>query len=105
MEKKGEGSDGGHHHCEGNRKRMIPFGTSDVLGDDMRAQKRIISIIQGVYERFGFSPLDTPILENACVFDGHHGEGEEILFHLQDKGSDPLVLRYDLTVPCYNCSN
>lgn len=77
----------------------IPPGTADVFGARMRLRERALHIIECVYKQFGFELLSTPILENAVVFNGHHGEGEKILFNLRDKKDVPLVLRYDLTVP------
>lgn len=84
-----------YHHLNNS----IPPGTADVLCGDMRVREHVLGIIRSVYERYGFTPQHTPILEHACVFDGHHGEGEKLLFSLTDKRGTPLVLRYDLTVP------
>lgn len=77
----------------------VPLGTADVFGARMRLRERALHIIEHVYKQFGFELLSTPVLENAVVFNGHHGEGEKILFNLRDKKDVPLVLRYDLTVP------
>lgn len=77
----------------------IPVGTSDVVGFDARVKDYVLEKIKMVYERYGFEPLYTPILENAEVFNGHHGEGEKLLFKLKDKNGTDLVLKYDSTVP------
>jgi len=77
----------------------VPPGTEDVFGARMRLRERALHIIERVYKQFGFELLSTPVLENAVVFNGHHGEGEKIIFNLRDKRNVPLVLRYDLTVP------
>lgn len=77
----------------------IPAGTSEYFGESMRLRSHTLSIIESVYRDFGFDPLQTPIIENDLVFRGHHGEGEKLLFALNDSGGNPLVLRYDLTVP------
>lgn len=86
----------GSHHASSSR---IPAGTSEVYGVEMRRRQAAIDTIRGTYEAFGFDPLHTPILEHAEVFDGHHGEGEKLLFKLTDSGGIKLVNRYDLTVP------
>lgn len=78
---------------------QISLGTSEIFGVEMRRRQAVIDTIRSVYERFGFEPLHTPILENAEVFNGHHGEGEKLLFRLQDSQGNDLVNRYDLTVP------
>lgn len=77
----------------------IPLGTVDVIGYDARIKDYVLDKIGSVYERFGFEPLYTPIIENAEVFNGHHGEGEALLFKLNDKKGEQLVLKYDSTVP------
>lgn len=80
-------------------KHDIPLGTSEIFGVDMRRRQAVIDTIRSVYETFGFEPLHTPILENAEVFNGHHGEGEKLLFTFADSQGERLVNRYDLTVP------
>ena len=80
-------------------KHDIPLGTSEIFGVDMRRRQAVIDTIRSVYETFGFEPLHTPILENAEVFNGHHGEGEKLLFTFTDSQGERLVNRYDLTVP------
>lgn len=77
----------------------IPLGTSDVKGFDARVKDYVLGKIKEVYENYGFEPLYTPIIENAEVFNGHHGEGEKLLFKLKDKQGMDLVLKYDSTVP------
>lgn len=77
----------------------IPLGTSDVIGFNARVKDYVLAKIKMVYERYGFEPLYTPIIENAEVFNGHHGEGEKLLFNLKDKQGEELVLKYDSTVP------
>jgi histidyl-tRNA synthetase len=77
----------------------IPKGTCDYIGIDMRVREFVINKIKLIYERFGFIPQDTPILEESSIFNGHHGEGENLIFHLNDSCDIELALRYDLTVP------
>lgn len=80
-------------------KNSIPIGTIDVFGQEMERRQYVLDVIRNVYELFGFEPLHTPVIEHAVVFDGHHGEGEKLLFNLEDNRGTKLVLRYDLTVP------
>lgn len=77
----------------------IPIGTADVFGFEARTKDYVLEKIKNVYEKYGFEPLYTPIIENAEVFNGHHGEGEKLLFKLFDKSGNELVLKYDSTVP------
>lgn len=80
-------------------KNSIPEGTSDFIGINARLRDYILEVVKKYYEKFGFEPLYTPMVENAEVFNGHHGEGEKLLFKLYDKLGKPLVLKYDSTVP------
>ncbi|MDQ0194460.1 histidine--tRNA ligase [Paenibacillus wynnii] len=81
------------------RELSIPAGTKDILGADMRAREFIIKVIKNNYEKFGFNPHQTPILEYWDTFRGHHGEGEKLFFHIKDTFGRELIPRYDLTVP------
>ena len=55
--------------------------------------------IQKSYEKFGFLPLDTPIIEMANVLLAKAGgETEKQIYRFQ-KGDNDLALRFDLTVP------
>lgn len=55
--------------------------------------------IQKSYEKFGFLPLDTPIIESAEVLLAKAGgETEKQIYRFQ-KGDNDLTLRFDLTVP------
>ncbi len=77
-------------------------GTRDYLPDEMILRERIISILKRVFERYGFSPLETPLLERLDVLSAKYAGGAEILketFKLKDQGDRELGLRYDLTVP------
>jgi len=62
----------------------------------------VISVLKGIFELYGFSPLETPIVERWEVLSAKYSGGEEILketFKLTDQGGRQLGLRYDLTVP------
>ncbi|WKB36307.1 ATP phosphoribosyltransferase regulatory subunit [Terrilactibacillus sp. S3-3] len=86
-------------------KLSIPDGTEDVLGIDMRIREHVIKIIKETYEKFGFNPHKTPILEYQKTFDGHHGEGEKLFFKIVDKNNNKIMPRYDLTVPFARVAN
>ena len=63
-------------------------------------------IVRGVYERYGFEPLETPAFENIETLMGKYGEeGNQLIFKIlrrgehEATGTADLALRYDLTVP------
>lgn len=55
--------------------------------------------IQRSYERFGFLPIDTPIIERADVLLAKAGGETEKQIYRFNKGDNDLALRFDLTVP------
>ena len=78
----------------------------DFLPADVRRREHVISVIKGVYERYGFEPLETPAVENIETLMGKYGEeGNQLVFKILKRGEHErtgeadLALRYDLTVP------
>lgn len=55
--------------------------------------------IQKVYERYGFLPIDTPVIESAEVLLAKAGGETEKQIYRFNKGENELALRFDLTVP------
>ncbi len=74
-------------------------GFRDYLPAQMRARQHVIDTVRGVYQSFGFEPLDTPALEYADLLMGKYGEDEKLIYHFKDHGDREVALRYDLTVP------
>jgi histidyl-tRNA synthetase len=81
-------------------------GMRDFLPEDVRRRQYVIDIVRGVYERYGFEPLETPALENIETLTGKYGdEGDKLLYKVLRRGEGEasretdLALRYDLTVP------
>ncbi len=75
-------------------------GFQDFLPDVMIERRRIILAVCRVFERFGFSPLETPALEYSDILLGKLGEdAEKLLYRFRDNGDRDVCMRYDLTVP------
>jgi histidyl-tRNA synthetase len=75
-------------------------GFRDTLPAEMSPQQAMIRTIEDTFERHGFSPLDTPVLEHAEILAGKYGEeGDKLLYRFDDRGGRPVAMRYDLTVP------
>ena len=81
-------------------------GMRDFLPEDVRKREYVIGVIKGVYERYGFEPLETPAAENIETLLGKYGEeGNQLIFKIlkrgvhEGSGEADLALRYDLTVP------
>lgn len=77
-------------------------GGYDFLPREQRIRNYINDTLRGVFEEYGYLPIETPIL---CYFDilaGKYDENNDILkeiYRLKDQGNRDLGLRYDLTVP------
>jgi histidyl-tRNA synthetase len=78
----------------------------DFLPDDVRRREYVIDVVERVYRKYGFEPLETPALENIETLTGKYGdEGAKLIFKVlrrgehEGSGETDLALRYDLTVP------
>ena len=83
-------------------KLMNAKGTRDFLPEDKILRQEIIDNLRDIFERYGFNPLQTPLLERFDVLSAKYAGGAEIMketFKLKDQGKRDLALRYDLTVP------
>lgn len=77
-------------------------GTKDYSPEEQLLRDNILAVITKYLKLYGFSPLDTPILERYETLSSKFAGGEEIIkeiFKLKDQGNRELALRYDLTVP------
>ena len=77
-------------------------GTRDLIPKEALFKDEIISKLKKIFELYGYSPLETPILERYDTLSAKYAGGSEILketFKLKDQGKRELGLRYDLTVP------
>ena len=77
-------------------------GTRDFNVEDRIIRQDILDTLRTIFEKYGFNPIETPILERLETLKMKYGGGEEILkevFKLKDQGNRELALRFDLTVP------
>lgn len=102
------------------QKPSIPKGTRDFSPVEMMRRTYIFDTIKSVFRLYGFSPLETPAMENLSTLMGKYGEeGDKLLFKILNSGdftsainagsaASPAALaskicekglRYDLTVP------
>ena len=61
--------------------------------------ERMMQILRESYSVYGFTPLDTPIIESAEVLLAKGGGETEKQIYRFSKGDSDLALRFDLTVP------
>jgi histidyl-tRNA synthetase len=83
-------------------KARLPRGLADRGPSEIAATRRMLDTIRGVYERYGFEPVETPMLEYTDAlgkFLPDQDRPNEGVFSLQDDDEQWLSLRYDLTAP------
>ena len=78
--------------------RTLP-GFMELLPNEQIKFNAMMDKIRKSYEKFGFLPLDTPIIENAGVLLAKAGGETEKQIYRFNKGDNDLALRFDLTVP------
>jgi histidyl-tRNA synthetase len=79
----------------------LPRGMRDILPQKMLQRRYVMRVIENVFERFGFEPLQTPALELAQTLLGKYGpDAEKLIYDAKHReGKEDLALRYDLSVP------
>jgi histidyl-tRNA synthetase len=83
-------------------KARLPRGLADRGPSEIAATRRMIEVIRGVYERYGFEPVETPAIEYTDAlgkFLPDQDRPNEGVFSFQDDDEQWLSLRYDLTAP------
>ena len=74
-------------------------GFKDYSGEDAKKRAGIKKILVETFERYGFEPAETPLIEYEEFVKGDNSQDEAIsdIFKLKDKGKRKLALRYDFT--------
>ena len=88
-------------------------GRNDILPAEMEMRDSVTSVIKDTYRSFGFTPIETPCMENiANLSNKQGGENEKLIFKVLKRGEKlnletakeeadvvDFGMRYDLTVP------
>jgi len=74
-------------------------GFMELLPQEQILFDNMMGKIRKSYERFGFLPIDTPIIEKAEVLLAKAGGETEKQIYRFNKAESDLALRFDLTVP------
>ena len=101
-------------------KASTPKGMRDFSPSVMFRRNYIFSVVKSAFEKYGFSPIQTPAMENSETLTGKYGdEGDRLIFKVLNSGDflskancdanstskdltkqiSDKALRYDLTVP------
>ena len=88
-------------------------GMKDILPAEMEIRDYVTNVIKETYRSFGFTPIETPCMENiANLSNKQGGENEKLIFKVLKRGEKlnletatdeadvvDFGMRYDLTVP------
>lgn len=74
-------------------------GFMELLPAQQMKMERMMSVLRESYALYGFTPLDTPVIESAEVLLAKGGGETEKQIYRFAKGDSDLALRFDLTVP------
>ncbi len=80
----------------------LPRGFEDLAGAALGDQARMLAVIREVYERYGYEPLETSLIEYTDALGKFLPDADRPnagVFSLQDDDEQWLSLRYDLTAP------
>ncbi len=74
-------------------------GFMELLPARQMQMERFLQVLRETYSLYGFTPLDTPVIEAAEVLLAKGGGETEKQIYRFEKGGSDLALRFDLTVP------
>ena len=88
-------------------------GMKDILPQEMAIRDYVIGLIKSTYESFGYTPIETPVVESlGNLLSKQGGDNEKLIFKILKRGEKLKIgeakteedlsdsgLRYDLTVP------
>jgi histidyl-tRNA synthetase len=84
-------------------KPSLPKGTRDFGPATMAKRQFILDSIRGVFQKFGFLPLETPAMENLTTLTGKYGEeGDQLLFKITESGDFYKPVKENLLSGSYN---
>ena len=74
-------------------------GFMELLPAPQSQFERMLAALRETYSLYGFTPLDTPVIESAEILLAKGGGETEKQIYRFTKGDSDLALRFDLTVP------
>ena len=88
-------------------------GMKDILPEEMAVRNYAVGVIRDTYEKYGFSPIETPAVEHIeNLLSKQGGDNEKLIFKILKRGEKLDIknasseedvtdggLRYDLTLP------
>jgi histidyl-tRNA synthetase len=85
-------------------KIQLAKGVKDTAPEEKILKNQVVDTLKDVFERYGFAPLETPLIERYETLTAKFAAGDASdalteIFQLSDQGKRKLALRFDLTVP------
>ena len=77
-------------------------GTTDFPPEEQALRNKIIDNLKRTFEKYGYMPLETPMLNSFDLLKYKYEDDAEILnevYKMKDQGDRDIGLRFDLTVP------
>ncbi|QDH14595.1 histidine--tRNA ligase [Oecophyllibacter saccharovorans] len=82
---------------------QVPRGTHDLLGGEMLRVQKVLQTGREIFRRYGYREWQTPIFEEAAVFNRSLGETSDVvskeMYLFEDRGGEKLTLRPEGTAP------
>ncbi len=74
-------------------------GFRDYTGEEAEKRAKIKKLLIEIFEKYGFEPAETPVIEREEFVKGENKEDEAVsdIYKLKDKGKRKLALRYEFT--------
>lgn len=92
-----------------------PSGFIEFLPGEKRLEQKVLNVISGVFEKYGFTLIETPAIERLEVFQAKGNQGDNIIYGISpllppnrllekelsrnDNDSEKRALKFDQTVP------
>ena len=87
-------------------KPSIPKGTRDFTSEVMFRREFIFENVKSIFKSYGYSPIETPAMENIQTLTGKYGdEGDRLIFKVLNSGDYLKDIQLDENVTSKNISN
>ena len=81
-------------------KYKAPCGMRDFSAKDVKIRRYIFDKVRKLFELRGGDEIETPVAELMTTVEGIYGEEfNKLVYKTGENSTEPLILRYDLTVP------
>lgn len=74
-------------------------GFKEFSGQEAEKREAVRKVLVSLFEKYGFSPAETPVIESESFVKGDNERDEAVsdIYRLEDKGKRKLALRYEFT--------